>query len=242
MRRKSVLLAVGVLVLAGLVTLGALALLARHTPSFYERAAIPPGKLRRDQSAAFYRTVTSLVNQIMNREPVWHGTFTEAQLNSYFEEDFLSSGVAGKLLPENVTAPRVVLEQDRIRLAFRYGQPPWSTVISIDFRAWLAPKERNVVVLELQSLHAGSLPISAQSLLEQISNMIRRHNIDVTWYRHNGNPTAVLRFQIDQPRPTVQIRHLELRNGMLTVQGRSIEAAPATNAVACPPAAGPRGN
>src|SRR5207247_5107671 len=132
---------------------------------------------------------------------IWHGTFSEAQINSYFEEHFISSGFASRLLPDSVAAPRVVLEDDKIRLAFRYGTPPWSTIISIDFRVWLAPKERNVVVLELQSLHAGSLPVSAQSLLEQLSEALRKRNIEVTWYRHNGNPTAVLRFQTAAPRP-----------------------------------------
>src|SRR5262249_38998119 len=156
----------------------------------------------------------------------WQASFTEAQINSYFEEDFLTSRVAEKLLPEEVAAPRVAIEQDKIRLAFRYGTPPWSTIISIDFRVWLAPKERNVIVLELQSLHAGSLPISAQSLLEQLSEVVRKRNIDVMWYRHNGNPAAVLRFQSDQPRPTVQLRQLELRNGLLRLVGRSIRAAP----------------
>src|SRR5262245_25629721 len=195
MRRKSVLMAVGVLVLAGLVILGVLALLARHTPRFYDRASVPAGKLRQDQSKSCFQEFGQLFNAIKNHYPSWHVTFTEAQLNSFFEEEFLTSGIAKRLLPEGVTAPRVVIEQDKIRLAFRYGTPPWSTIISVDMRVWLAPKERNVVVLELQSLHAGSLPISAQSLLEQLSAMIRRHGIDVTWYRHNGNPTAVLRFQ-----------------------------------------------
>jgi hypothetical protein len=241
MRRKSVLMALGVLVLAGLAVVGVLALLARQVPEFYERAQIPAGDQRKTQSKAFYTEVGRLLSQINGRLPVWGATFTEAQLNSYFAEDFLTSHLAEKLLPESVTAPRVVIEQDKIRLAFRYGAPPWSTVISIDLRVWLAPKERNVVVLELQSLHAGSLPISAQSLLEQLSDMIRRRGIDVTWYRHNGNPAAVLRFQNDQARPSFLLRQLELRNGMVTVVGCSIEpphprlAPPA----ACPPGAPP---
>jgi hypothetical protein len=51
----------------------------------------------------------------------------------------------------------------------------WSTVISISFRVWVAPKEANVVVLELQSLYAGALPISAQSLLDQLAELKRPH-------------------------------------------------------------------
>ncbi len=225
MRRKSVVIAFGILLLVGCAVLGILALLARHEPSFYERAAVQPGTVRQTQSKVFLQQFVRLMGDITNKEPIWHATFTEAQINSYFEEEFLTSGIAERLLPEGTSTPRVILEQDKIRLAFRYGTPPWSTVISVEFRLWLAPKDRNVVVLELQSLHAGSLPISAQSLLEQLSTVARKSNIDVTWYRHNGNPTAVLRFQNDQPRPTVQLRQLEVRDGVLRIVGRSIESA-----------------
>jgi hypothetical protein len=226
MRRKSVLMAFGILVLVGCAILGILALMARHEPSFYVHAGVPPGPVRVSQSKAFQTEFAQLIANITNREVLWKVTFSEAQLNSFFAEDFLRSGVAERLLPDNVSAPRVVLEQDRIRLAFRYGTPPWSTIISIDFKIWLAPKQYNVVVLELESLHAGSLPISAQSLLEQLSDALRRHNIEVTWYRHKGNPAAVLRFQSDQARPTVQLRRLTVRNGTLTIVGGSVETAP----------------
>src|SRR5262249_48018913 len=131
-----------------------------------------------------------------------------------------TSGVAEKLLPEGVTGPRVSITADKIRLAVRYGTPPWSAIISIDLRVWLAAKEANVVALELQGLHAGSLPISAQSLLEQIKEVGRVHNIEVTWYRHNGNPVALLRFQSEQ-RPAGPLSRLELRPGTLTIAGRA---------------------
>jgi hypothetical protein len=230
MRRKSVLMGLGILILVGCGILGVLALLARHEPAFYRAAQIPPGPVRKKQSETFQTEVAQLISNIASRDLHWRATFTEAQLNSFFEEDFLRTGVAALLLPEGVSAPRVVLEKDKVRLAFRYGTPPWSTIISIDFRIWLAPKQYNVVVLELQSMHAGSLPVSAQSLLEQLSEALRKRNMEVTWYRHNGNPTAVLRFQTDAPRPTVQLRRLEVRHGTLTVVGGSVEASPAAPA------------
>src|SRR5207244_1326754 len=93
----------------------------------------------------------------------------------------------------------------------------------IDLRVWLAAKEVNVVALELQALQAGSLPVSAQSLLERIYETARQQNIDVSYYRHNGNPVALLRFQADQRTPTVQLQRLELQQGLLRISGRSID-------------------
>jgi hypothetical protein len=122
--------------------------------------------------------------------------------------------------------PRVAVEADHIRLAFRYGCPPWSTVITIDFRAWLPTHEPNVVALELQRLRAGALPIVAQSLLERVSEAARRNDIEVRWFRHNGHPVALLRFQAAQPRPTAKLQRLELQAGRLVVGGRALEDAP----------------
>jgi hypothetical protein len=151
----------------------------------------------------------------------WDADFTEEQINSFFDEGFIHSGINERLLPDGISQPRVAIEPDLVRVMFRYGKNPWSTVISIDLKVWLAGKETNVVALELQSFRAGSLPISAQSLLERISDALRRNNVDVSWYRHNGNPVAVLRFQSDPQRPSVQLKRLEIEQGRILLHGSS---------------------
>jgi hypothetical protein len=223
MRRKRLLLALGIVVVvlgAVLVTIG---FMVKHEPSFYARAAVEPGPFRRQESDAFRsRFLDHLYNPIQAKQKVWQATFTEAQINSYFDEDFIESGFAGRLLPDGITGPRVALDQDRVRIGFRYGTPPWSTVISLDFRVWLAPREPNVVVLQLLGIHAGSLPISSRSLMERVFEGLKRHNIEVTYHRHENKPTAVLRFHDDQSRPTAQLLHLEVAPGRLTLAGKSV--------------------
>jgi hypothetical protein len=153
----------------------------------------------------------------------WEEHFTDAQINSYFDEGFVRSNIN---LPDRISQPRITFGPGTVRLAFRYGSGSWcTTVVSIDFRVWLC-KETNVVALELEALRAGSLPITAQSLLERVSEVVRRQDIEVTWYRHEGNPVALLRFQANQPRPTVRLRRLELKAGELVVGGTSVEPAP----------------
>ena len=239
MRRKSLWLAVAMLLLVGGGVLAALAALTQHEPAFYARCASPPGEQRRELSKdfslrKFAAFTTSIYNGGNRQTGVWRGSFTEADLNSFFAEEFLSTGLADKLLPEGISDLRVCLEQDRMRLGFRYGSPPWSTVVSITFRVWLAKGESNVVVLELQSLHAGALPISAQSLLDQMSEVLRQHNIQMTWYRHNGHPTAAIKFQSDQPRPSAQLQQVELKPGMLVITGRSNDLLPTPPPPAAP--------
>jgi len=227
MSRKSVLLGLLILLVVGGATAAVLFLLVRHEPDMYQRMALPPGAEREQHSKEFKQNVSKLATKILS-EKFWEVKFTEDQINSYFDEDFIRSGFKDNLLPKGISQPRVAIDQDKLCLAFRYGKEAWySSVITIDLRVWVAKKspEVNVVGLELQGLHAGSLPISAQSLLEQISDIARRKNIDVTWYRHNGNPVALLRFPTDS-RSLVQLHQLELSSGKLTIVGRALENVP----------------
>lgn len=237
MRRKSVLLGSALLLLLGGAVAGALALLLTHEPEFYQRAALPPGHEREQYSHDFETKCTLLLNGILN-DRQWREKFTSAQINGYLEEDFVRSGWHDRLLPEGISDPRVSFGPGKIRVAFRYGgQSWWSTIVTIDFGVWLCEKDLNVVAMELQGLHAGSLPITAQSLLDRVSEVARRQDIEVTWYRLNGNPVALLRFQATQPRPTVRLERLELTDGQLLIVGRSAEAAPLRAMLGVPPTA-----
>jgi len=227
LRRKSVLLTAGIVLLLLGAAGTSLALLLWRVPRFYQDRDLPPGPQRQEQAKVFVREFIHFVEGIKNYEPTWQASFTEGQINSFFKEQFLQWGLASKHLPEGISDPCVVLEKDSIRVAFRYGKAPWATVISLDMGVWLAPHEVNVIALELRGLHAGALPISPQSLLEQISEVARSaNNIDVTWYRHNGNPVALLRFQSDGPQPTVQLQSLQVSEGRLTLSGGSLDKTP----------------
>jgi hypothetical protein len=242
MSRKSFVLGIALLVLLGGGAAAVLALLVLHEPEFYPKVALPPGKERQQHSQEFQAKFMNLVNG-MKDDRVWQEKFTQAQINSYLEEDFIRSGFSEQFLPQGISDPRISITPEKIRLAFRYGTEAWcSTVVTIDFRVWLCPREANVVALELQGLHAGSLPITAQSLLERVSEVARRQDIEVTWYRLNGNPVALLRFQATQPRPTVRLERLELSEGQLVIGGRSAEVAPLRAMLGVPNAPQPAAN
>jgi hypothetical protein len=226
MRRKSVLLGLGIVVLVGGIA-GILLLLLRHEPEIYRKTALPIGPQRKKRSEECVAEFCHVYNYISSGEREWTAEFTQDQINSYFEEDFIRSGLAERNMREGIREPRVVIEPERLRLAFRYGMDPWSTVISIDLGMWLTKKEPNVVALEVRGLHAGALPITAQSILERITDAGRGHDVEVSWYRlPNGNPVALLRFQADQKNPTIQLSRLQLFEGRLVVGGRSLDATP----------------
>jgi hypothetical protein len=231
MSRRSFLVSLGL----GLLLLGGLAtpcLLLAYEPALYARAAVPPGQERARRSRECFQEFLDLYADATNgdRTDGWAVQFTDEQINSYLDEDFLKQGLAPHLLPRGVSGPRLVFDEpDKVHLGFRYDVGGWSTVISIDLRVWLAEKEPNVVCLEIEGFHAGALPISAQSLLEHVSETARERGIDVGWYRRDGHPTAALRFLADQPRTTLLLQDVRVGKGTFTVRGRSLDPSAALN-------------
>ncbi len=225
MSRRHFVLALGVLFVVGFGGAAAFVALIRHEPAAYARPPMPeePADLQK-RSSELKNRVGALVTAIAN-ESEWDEQITDEQINSYLENDFLHDGLLK--LPEGISRPRVVFGADRIHLAFRYGSGVWSTVVSIDLRVWLPKCERNAVALELEGFHAGALPISAQSLLERVAEIGRQSGMDVSWYRTNGHPVALLRFGVDQPRTTAVLDAVKLQPGSLAIVGHAIEPIPA---------------
>ena len=223
MRKRTVVLLSGIFLLLVIVVGVAMVLLIYHEPGFYRNARIPPGPRREQQSKDCVGKFITLGNYMSfgSGKDEWAVEITEEQLNSYFQEDFKKWGDCASLEKLGISDPRIVFDKDKIRLAFRYGTKPWSTVLSFDLRVWLV-KEPNVVIVEFLGRHAGALPISAQSILETISEHLHGGNsVEVTMYRHDGNPTAVVRVECDKSRPTFQLRRIELEDGKITIGGLS---------------------
>jgi hypothetical protein len=227
MSRRSFLLALGLVVVFSVGVAAVLVGLVRHEPSQYSRPPMPDEpEARQLGEREFKRKLFALIDAI-HGDREWDEQFSDEQINSYLDDEFVRSGVDKQfLLPEGITRPRVMFGTDTIRLAFRYGSGAWSTVISIDLRVWVPGCEPNVVAMELQGFHAGALPISAQSLLDRVAEVGRQAGIDVSWYRLNGHPAALLRFGTDQPRQTVLLDTVTLQPGSLAVKGHAIDPTP----------------
>jgi hypothetical protein len=229
MSRRSFLLAIAIFAcLTGGAGSG-LWMLVRYEPPVYLRAAVPPGEDRHKLSEVCQYELIQLFSSLKDHEDheerSWTHHFTDKQINSYLAEHFVQSRLEEHLLPEGIREPRIVIESDKVRLAFRYGSGLWSTVILIDLQIWLPEGEANVVALKLVGFHAGAMPISAQSLLERISEVGRNNGIAVDWYRDDGYPVALVRLQADQSHPTLELEAVQLEQGKITIQGRSRDPA-----------------
>ena len=158
---------------------------------------MPPGPEREVLSKGFFSQAGTFYTSIKENEK-WEESFSEEQINSFLQEDFVRSAADKFTLPDHITDPRVAFEPERIRLAFRYHVGRFSTVVSINMRVWLTKAESNVVALEIQGMRAGRCRSRRKSILERLSEAAESNNVKLSWYRHDGNPVAVLRFQSDQ--------------------------------------------
>jgi hypothetical protein len=230
MSRRSLLFAVGIVACLVCGVVGVVIAMVRHEPAWYQTAAMPAGPERTQLSTDFLAACSDLKGQVDN-EPQWGGKITSRQVNSWFEDGLFNFDA--NLLHGDITEPRIAFEPDRVRFGFRHGKGLWSSIVSMTLHVWVPQDDSSAVVLELESLEAGSLPVSAQSVLEEIARVLREKELEINWYRHNGHPTAVIRFRTDQQHSPIQLTAIQARDGVLVIQGRNNNAtgpaAPASN-------------
>jgi hypothetical protein len=222
MRRRPKLVALALLFAISSAVLGIVGWMLKREPAFYTAAECAGDYETREKSSRLLTRVQDLKNEIRTRGE-WGDTFTTDELNCFFSESMTPRGTFSGLLPKSFHSPRVSISGDRLKLGFRYGEGFWSTVIWVELRIWLVAYEMNLMAVEVCDLRAGQLAVGTQSILDAIADTARESNIDVTWYRHNGNPVGLFRFFADQPHPASQLLTLEVRESKVLIAGRSIQ-------------------
>jgi hypothetical protein len=217
MRRRSKLLAAALLLGTLLVAGGVLGAMLKQVPAFYREAAAGSHQ-QSERSSALMTRVQDLQNDIRTK-PEWSASFAAGDLNCFVQEMICER--PGGLLPGDCHSPRIAIDGDRIFLGFTHGEGFWSTVAWVELRVWLPKHDTNVIAVEIASLKAGSLPVSGQSMLETIREAVHDANVELSWYRHDGNPVGLFRFYADQIRPATQIHTLKVADGHITIAGRT---------------------
>ncbi len=214
-------------IVAGVFLAGSVAAIGavvKHEPNFYREAQLPPGSLRTESATMFVSSLSQMVADRKTR-PEWSCSLTQTQINSFLDETFVQWGEAESLRKLGVHSPNVVLEDDKIRLAFRYGSGWFSTVISYELKIWLVPKETNVIAIEVLNSRAGALPITSHTVINQLSEFLRKHNFKVTLYRHERNMVVVVDLENDQPHAAHPLTALTVKSEGLLIAGRTVEHA-----------------
>jgi len=211
-------------ILSGMVLLllSILAVLLSRTPRFYDQAEARPSIARTGESDRVVGMFSDVRTALEGREPAWGLEFNDQEMNSFLQEGAVNLGM-DSILPKGFHDPRLKIEDDKLRLGIRYGTGVLSTILTIEMRAWRIPSEDATIGVQLVSLKAGAMPLPLSILLDRITEFVRSQGIDVTWYRMDGKPVGVFRFQYQLTRPTYQFESLTLQDGQFRLRCRSTE-------------------
>ncbi len=231
-RRRRVLLPLFILFAATVAVVAGLYAAARREPDFYT-AAVREGNDPSPGSSELLTRFNELQNDIQTGNPKWGKSFTAAELNAFLRDQLDEGGLLAEILPTGVQTPRVAIDGDRLKIGARLQVAPaeglasdaTTTVISLELKMWAVRPEPNTVAVEVVGVKAGGLPVGSQRYLDRFAEACRRANIEVTWYRADGNPVALMKFYADQARPPAVVRSVTIGDGKLTVTGQSALAA-----------------
>jgi hypothetical protein len=217
MRLSSKRVPIIALILTALAAIPAIIWLSlTHQPTFYRNMVEMPRETQEIEAKRFVAQSLQLRNDIVN-EPTWEAVFTDQEVNAWLAEDLVKH-FADQLPPE-VHEPRVVFEPDRIVLAFQLDQGPVKSVITVDAKPEVP--EGNVLVLTLERIRAGVLPVFADKILDRIVEHAQERGIDVSWKRVDHRPVVTLKYTTDSERADIQLEHVEIRAGQIRLVGRS---------------------
>lgn len=221
------------LALLMLGTGAALAVLIQQRPAFYDRCAAPDGRVGADQSADVLRRCDELKKDAADPR-AWVEVFTTEQINSFLRHELLAEG--RRKLPPEFNDVRVQVDDDLVRIGFRYGGALTGAVVSLEARVTLADDEENAIDVELGGLRAGALPLSRDVLFDAISKAAAKSGVDLIWRYRDDQPVARLRFRPDGDRPRVRVERLDVRPGRLLVAGTTAPrpASPSRSGMAAP--------
>jgi hypothetical protein len=218
---KAGLLLLAVLLAAG----GVLAWLVKREPDFYAQAvAVPPQaddpKMASETQTRIGELVLAVTNPY-NAPGDWAHTFSADELNAFLREDEDNVMLLRPQL-DDFTDPRVAVRGDRLQIGGRVGDGLFSTVLSVEVKAWLVGGEPNTFAVELVAVRAGLLPLPKRWLMDKLSEYAVKHNADVTWFRGASNPVAVCRLRVNQTQPDLLLQAVDIKDDRVTIRGKGL--------------------
>ena len=206
---------------------GTLAYLLHHEPDFYKNEwNSPPDSDDSVMSGTVLTNLNTLMNDLQDtRQASWSSSYSAEELNAFFRERQSGSNplIAGLL--GDVPEPRFAVQGDHLLIAFRYGEGRLSTVITIELKVWLVKDQVNLLAIQFVGFRAGLVPLPKYLILDRFAEMARKHNADVEWYRHKGQPVALCKLYANQTRPDSQISTLKIADGRLMIGGKHSQTA-----------------
>lgn len=217
-RFKTLLL---ILLTLGLVS-GVVGWLLKSQPAFYIRETAETPRPDDTVLSGMVATRLTELQSDLSSQPDWGATFTVDELNAFLRLGSTGQDSVAAMLTTGMNHPRIDVKGDRLVIADRYGQGWFSTVWSLELKAWLVDKEPNTLAVEIVGFYAGAMPLPKRSVMNKLGEAARRVKADVVWYRHDGNPVGLFKMFANESAATKQLLTFKVKDGKIAVGGKNL--------------------
>jgi uncharacterized protein YpmS len=222
MARKKRIAAIALIVsataLATVVVGSVYVAMGRVQPFYTEALQLDPARLE-TASRELESRATALFSE-SRQVGTWRAAFTADQINGWLALQLAE--VYADALPEEISDPRVAIEDDHLTLGFRTRRGGVDTVVSADASVMLT--EEGNIALRLLSVQAGALPLPVMQVADDVSHACQELGLPVRWTQVEGQPVAII--DIDRAgiakKARVVMEAVELRDGAIYVAGRTV--------------------
>lgn len=219
----------GTATVLGLLTIVVLVLYqaAQRAPKFYRQAMALEVHNHEQAGDELEQNVLELHNDV-REEGVWEAVFTEEQVNGWLVSDMPDKFPT--VLPRGTQEPRVKIDEEAIRVACRFDNGKFRTVISFALDVDLTT-ETNTLAIRISKLRAGALPVPLKQILSKITAAAERGNVPLRWTQVDGDPVALVTVPVtheDYAHREIYVDSIELREGELLLAGHTEQANGAT--------------
>jgi hypothetical protein len=204
------LIAVGILGLG----VGMLYWASQQVPPFYASAVTIDSAAAQSSSNAMLRQTTALASDI-RRGRQWQALITAAEINGWLAYDAPRNHP--HLLPPEIQDPRVQIDDDLLKIAFRWNGATWSAIVSFEVEVYLqAP---NVLAVRIHQARAGKLPLPLGGLIASFVKSGQAAGLAIDLQQIGNDPLLLVTLPT-APDNQLLLESLELRAGEVYLAGR----------------------
>jgi hypothetical protein len=156
---------------------------SKQAPGFYQAALeTAPATEEREEAAREFAEQTAELVRDFRYSPTWEQEFTQTQVNAWLAEDLPKR--YGHRIPRGVSDPRVQFEDGLVRVGFHLKSSKFDGIVSLDLRPTVTGPNRLVIAVE--ALYAGLLPIAPASFTDDVTRQLDRHGVEHEWTVEDG--------------------------------------------------------
>ena len=216
-KRLRVSLILGTCAAAAAATIGGLYWSCQQMPDFYVQALAQDRTTTESAGNDLLHQAANLAGDV-RRPGRWQALFTAEQINGWLAMD--ASPNHARLLPPQISNPRVGIESERAQVAFRWSKPIWSAIVHLETEVYL--QSENVVAVRICKARAGWLPLPLGALLEDLVSAGRDIGFAIEQQQIEGDPLLLVTLPAayDRSNKLICLESLELTPNEIYVAGR----------------------